>query len=62
MFQFYRTDSEQRIQKIIEKSCMLKINEQIYSSTHNDMQSLGELGSGTSGYVVKMAKRGNNRC
>lgn len=52
-----RSDSEQRFQKIIEKSGTLKINEQIYRSTLNDMQDLGELGSGTSGHVVKMRHR-----
>ncbi|XP_055549318.1 dual specificity mitogen-activated protein kinase kinase hemipterous-like isoform X2 [Wyeomyia smithii] len=50
----HKSDSEQRFQKIIDKSGMLKINDQIYKSTLNDMQELGELGSGTSGHVVKM--------
>ncbi|XP_053692768.1 dual specificity mitogen-activated protein kinase kinase hemipterous-like [Sabethes cyaneus] len=49
-----KSDSEQKFQKIIDKSGMLKINDQIYKSTLNDMQDLGELGSGTSGHVVKM--------
>ncbi|XP_055608033.1 dual specificity mitogen-activated protein kinase kinase hemipterous-like isoform X2 [Uranotaenia lowii] len=49
-----RSESEARFQKIIEKSGMLKINDQIYKTTLADMEDLGELGSGTSGHVVKM--------
>ncbi|XP_055632258.1 dual specificity mitogen-activated protein kinase kinase hemipterous-like [Toxorhynchites rutilus septentrionalis] len=49
-----RSESELRFQKIIEKSGMLKINDQTYKTTLTDMQDLGELGSGTSGHVVKM--------
>ncbi|XP_058446163.1 dual specificity mitogen-activated protein kinase kinase hemipterous-like [Malaya genurostris] len=49
-----RSDSELRFHKIMEKSGMLKINDQTYKTTLSDMQDLGELGSGTSGHVVKM--------
>ncbi|XP_058823837.1 dual specificity mitogen-activated protein kinase kinase hemipterous-like [Topomyia yanbarensis] len=52
-----RSDSELRFHKIIEKSGMLKINDQTYKTTLTDMQDLGELGSGTSGHVVKMRHR-----
>lgn len=40
--------------KIIDKSGMIKINDQVFKTTLVEMQDLGELGSGTSGHVVKM--------
>ncbi|XP_062558094.1 dual specificity mitogen-activated protein kinase kinase hemipterous-like isoform X4 [Armigeres subalbatus] len=47
-----RNDAE--LVMIIDKSGMIKINDQVYKTTLTDMQDLGELGSGTSGHVVKM--------
>lgn len=49
-----RSESELRFQKIVEKSGMIKINNKMYKTLLSDMQDLGELGSGTSGHVVKM--------
>lgn len=46
--------NEAELIKIIDKSGMIKINDQLYKTTLVEMQDLGELGSGTSGHVVKM--------
>lgn len=46
--------NEAELMKIIDKSGMIKINGQVYKTALTDMQDLGELGSGTSGHVVKM--------
>lgn len=56
----WRPESEMRFQSIMEKSGMLKINDQIYKTTLADMQEMGELGSGTSGHVVKMCHKPSN--
>uniref|UniRef100_A0A182R134 mitogen-activated protein kinase kinase n=1 Tax=Anopheles farauti TaxID=69004 RepID=A0A182R134_9DIPT len=49
-----RNESEQKFQKIVDKSGLLKINEKIYRTQLSDLEDLGELGNGTSGHVVKM--------
>ncbi|EAT45352.1 AAEL003359-PA, partial [Aedes aegypti] len=46
--------NEAELMKIIDKSGMIKINDQVFKTTLVEMQDLGELGSGTSGHVVKM--------
>ncbi|XP_038116435.1 dual specificity mitogen-activated protein kinase kinase hemipterous isoform X1 [Culex quinquefasciatus] len=56
----WRPESEMRFQSIMEKSGMLKINDQIYKTSLADMQEMGELGSGTSGHVVKMCHKPSN--
>uniref|UniRef100_A0A2M4CYR9 mitogen-activated protein kinase kinase n=1 Tax=Anopheles darlingi TaxID=43151 RepID=A0A2M4CYR9_ANODA len=49
-----RSESEQKFLKIIEKNGLLTINNQTYRTQLSDLDDLGELGSGTSGHVVKM--------
>uniref|UniRef100_A0A182LZY7 mitogen-activated protein kinase kinase n=1 Tax=Anopheles culicifacies TaxID=139723 RepID=A0A182LZY7_9DIPT len=49
-----RSESELKFQKIVNKSGLLKINDEIYRTQLSDMEDLGELGNGTSGHVVKM--------
>ncbi|XP_052868673.1 dual specificity mitogen-activated protein kinase kinase hemipterous-like [Anopheles cruzii] len=49
-----RSESELKFQKIVDKSGLLKINNQIYRTPQSELEDLGELGNGTSGHVVKM--------
>uniref|UniRef100_A0A182N4W9 mitogen-activated protein kinase kinase n=1 Tax=Anopheles dirus TaxID=7168 RepID=A0A182N4W9_9DIPT len=49
-----RNESEQKFQKIVDKSGLLKIHDKIYRTQLSDLEDLGELGNGTSGHVVKM--------
>lgn len=47
-------ETENKLRKIMERNNILEINNASHLTDINDMIDLGELGSGTSGHVVKM--------
>lgn len=47
-------ETEQKLKQIMKRNGILNINQVEYQTDINDLVDIGELGSGTSGHVVKM--------
>lgn len=50
-------ETENKLKQIMKRNNILVINDESHRTDINDLIDLGELGSGTSGHVVKMQHR-----